>query len=91
MTNQKRTQQWGGASAAAAVRTLRVDVIEGSDAGRSLWGEHETLTIGSDEWLIFPARQMGAVPTTGTDAYQFTGATPNHQSNHAGYAYKKIV
>ncbi len=47
MTNQKRTQQWGGASAAAAVRTLRVDVIEGSDAGRSVWGEHEILTIGS--------------------------------------------
>src|SRR5690606_16602771 len=45
--NQKRTQQWGGAGTAAAVRTLRVDVIEGSDAGRSVWGEHETLTIGS--------------------------------------------
>jgi len=33
--------------AAAAVRTLRVDVVEGTDAGRSTWGEHETLTVGT--------------------------------------------
>jgi hypothetical protein len=33
---------------------------------------------------------MGAVPATDSNALQFSGAQPNHQSNHAGYAYKKI-
>lgn len=51
----------------------------------------ETVTIGSDDWMIFPARQMGATPATGTTAYQFTGTAPNHVSNHAGYAYRKIT
>jgi transcriptional regulator with PAS, ATPase and Fis domain len=42
----KRTRKWGDRPT-TALRTLRVDVVEGSDAGRSTWGEHDVLTVGS--------------------------------------------
>lgn len=64
---------------------LRICSVEGRNP------DGETVTIGSDDWLIFPARTIGASPATNSTAYQFTGTTPNHVSNYAGYAYRKIT
>ncbi|HJL15356.1 MAG TPA: sigma 54-interacting transcriptional regulator [Sandaracinaceae bacterium LLY-WYZ-13_1] len=44
---RKSTRKWGEPSASAAIRTLRVDVSEGIDAGRSIWGEDEALSVGT--------------------------------------------
>lgn len=70
---------------AAHTPDLRLASLQGRNP------DGETVTIGSDDWLLFPARQVGAVPETDADAYSFTGATPNHRSNLAGYAYRKIL
>lgn len=64
---------------------LRIISMEGRNP------DGETVTIGSDDWLLFPARTTGSTVQTGSNAYLFTGTAPNHQSNLAGYAYKKIV
>jgi hypothetical protein len=50
----------------------------------------EQITIGSDTWYVFPARRMGASPSSAADAYNISGAQPNHVTNLAGYAYKRI-
>lgn len=50
----------------------------------------ETITIGSDTWYLFPVRRMGAAPDTGANAYNTTGTQPNHVTNYAGLAYKRI-
>jgi len=47
MVSDRRTRKWGDSQAAAAVQTLRVDVTEGTDVGRSVWGERERLTVGT--------------------------------------------
>ncbi len=47
MTGEKRTRRFGEAPNTAAVNTLRVDVVDGNDAGRSTWGEREVLTVGT--------------------------------------------
>jgi len=51
----------------------------------------EIVTIGSDDWFLFPMRNMGAVPVTDDGAYVSSGTQPNHQSNLIGFAYRRIV
>ncbi len=46
VVSDKSTRKWGD-SPKAALRTLRVDVVEGMDAGRTTWGGDEALTVGT--------------------------------------------
>ncbi len=46
MVAEKSTKKWGE-SPKAALRTLRVDVLEGTDSGRSTWSSDDSLTVGT--------------------------------------------
>lgn len=60
---------------------LRMVIMDGRQPG-------EILTIGSDQWYIFPARVKGA--EVGFDAFNVTGTGPNHTTNQIGFAYRRI-
>ena len=49
----------------------------------------EVLTVGSDDWYVFPVREKPASPATGSSAYSMTGSAPNHHFNLLGLAYKR--
>lgn len=50
----------------------------------------EVVTIGSDQWYIFPVRRTGATPLNTAQAYDITGTQPNHVTNYAGLAYRRV-
>jgi hypothetical protein len=49
----------------------------------------DILTIGSDNWHVFPIREKPSSPDTGSSAYSITGTAPNHHTNLSGLAYRE--
>lgn len=48
----------------------------------------EVLTIGADDWHVFPLREK-ATPVSDSVAYSFAGSAPNFVSNYLGIAYRE--
>jgi hypothetical protein len=63
---------------------MRFISMDGRDPG-------ETLTIGGDDWLIFPMHMKRSDNQNTTEAYDVTdlGSAPRNSSNLMGLAYRK--
>jgi hypothetical protein len=64
---------------------MRFISMDGRDPG-------ETLTIGGDDWLIFPMHMKRSTNQDTVDAYTTTdlGSAPRNSSNLMGLAYRKV-
>lgn len=51
----------------------------------------EVLTLGSDEWLLFPLRWKPPAPSLAGGIFDCGGSSPDSHSNNFGYAYKRVT